>query len=337
LAGDAARREAGVIIRHIAQALSPAGEGARLSILIFHRVHAHPDPLFPDEPDIRRFHELIDWVSRWFTVLPLDVAAMRLRSASLPARAAAITFDDGYADNVSNALPVLLHHRIPATFFISTAFLDGGRMWNDSVIEALRRTHRREFDDRATGLGVLPLETLAQRRAAIDAVLTHAKYLEPAQRKMRVKQIEDCTGAHLPNDLMMRSDQLLALRDAGMQIGAHTVSHPILEKITDAQARREIFSSQDVLQTHLDLPVTLFAPTEGLAPTTVRVMLPWSGMPALSRQFPPRPGRPRREPISTSCPDSLPGTEVACVLVCAYWLICRTPPLLLPRNRKWGF
>lgn len=252
-----------MIIRHIAQALSPAGEGARLSILIFHRVHAHPDPLFPDEPDIRRFHELIDWVSRWFTVLPLDVAAMRLRSASLPARAAAITFDDGYADNVSNALPVLLHHRIPATFFISTAFLDGGRMWNDSVIEALRRTHRREFDDRATGLGVLPLETLAQRRAAIDAVLTHAKYLEPAQRKMRVKQIEDCTGAHLPNDLMMRSDQLLALRDAGMQIGAHTVSHPILEKITDAQARREIFSSQDVLQTHLDLPVTLFAYPNG--------------------------------------------------------------------------
>jgi len=252
-----------VIIRRIAQVLSPAGGEARLSILIFHRVHARPDPLFPDEPDIRRFHELMDWVSRWFTVLPLDVAAMQLRSASLPARAAAITFDDGYADNVSNALPVLLYHRVPATFFVSTAFLDGGRMWNDSVIEAIRHTHRREFDARATGLGVLPLETLEQRRRAMEAVLAHAKYLEPIQRRLVVKQIEDWAGSALPNDLMMRSDQLLALRDADMQIGAHTVSHPILEKVTDAQARWEIASSQDVLQTRLGQPVTLFAYPNG--------------------------------------------------------------------------
>jgi len=252
-----------VIIRHIAQALSPAGGGARLSILIFHRVHAHPDPLFPDEPDIRRFHELMNWVTRWFTVLPLDVAAMQLRSASLPARAAVITFDDGYANNVSNALPVLLHHRVPATFFVSTAFLDGGRMWNDSVIEALRLTNRREFDTRVTGLGVLPLETLEQRRHAIDAVLAHAKYLDSAQRGLVVRQIEDWAGSALPNDLMMRSDQLLALRDANMQIGAHTVSHPILEKITDAQARWEISSSQDNLQTRLGQPVTLFAYPNG--------------------------------------------------------------------------
>ncbi|MCF8154382.1 MAG: polysaccharide deacetylase family protein [Rhodoferax sp.] len=252
-----------MIIRSLTQVLSPAGDGGKLSILIFHRVHSHPDPLFPDEPDIRRFDAVIGWLSRWFNVLPLDVAVMHLRSATLPARAAAISFDDGYADNVDNALPVLLRHHVPATFFVATSFLDGGRMWNDSVIEALRYTEQRLFDGRAWGLGVLPLETLEHRRCAVQSLLACSKYLEPAQRQAMVDQVQDWAGVALPNDLMMRSEQLLDLRNAHMQIGAHTVSHPILERATDAQARWEILSSKDDLQARLDQPVTLFAYPNG--------------------------------------------------------------------------
>lgn len=252
-----------MMIRSLAHLLSPAGDRARLSILVFHRVHAHPDPLFPDEPDIRRFDTVMGWVSRWFNVLALDAAVLQLRSGTLPVRAAAISFDDGYADNVDNALPILKRHRIPATFFVSTAFLDGGRMWNDTVIEAFRFTNRQVFDARPWGLGLFPLQTLEQRRCAVASVLAYAKYLEPAQRQAIVEQVQDWSGASLPNDLMMRSDQLLALRDAGMQIGAHTVSHPILEKITDAQARSEIVNSRDDLQARVGQPVMLFAYPNG--------------------------------------------------------------------------
>lgn len=252
-----------MIIRSLAHLLSPAGDGGRLSILVFHRVHAHPDPLFPNEPDIRRFDTVMGWVSRWFNVLPLDTAVLQLRSGTLPARAAAVSFDDGYADNVDNALPVLQRHRVPATFFVSTAFLDGGRMWNDTLIEAFRFTEHQMFDARPWGLGTLPLETLEQRRCAVVSVLAHVKYLEPVQRQAIVQQVQDWAEATLPNDLMMRGDQLLTLRDARMQIGAHTVSHPILEKITDAQARLEIVASKDDLQARLDQPVTLFAYPNG--------------------------------------------------------------------------
>ena len=59
--------------------------------------------------------------------------------ARLPSRSVAVTFDDGYADNARIALPILREERVPATFFIATAYLDGGRMWNDTVIEAVRR------------------------------------------------------------------------------------------------------------------------------------------------------------------------------------------------------
>ena len=119
--------------------LSPGQRNGRLSILIFHRVLAQVDPLFPEEVDAARFDVICGWLRRWFNVLPLDAAVRRLRDGSLPRRAAAITFDDGYADNHDIALPILKKHGLPSTFFIATGFLDGGCMWNDTVIEAIRR------------------------------------------------------------------------------------------------------------------------------------------------------------------------------------------------------
>jgi len=101
--------------------LSPAGPKARLSILAFHRVLRESDPLFPEVPDTRRFARVLTWLKGWCNVLPLDKAVERLSRGQLPERAAAITFDDGYADNYTEALPVLREHGMSATFFVATA------------------------------------------------------------------------------------------------------------------------------------------------------------------------------------------------------------------------
>ena len=79
--------------------MSPAGPRARLSVLIFHRVLPAADPLLPELPTAAEFEATMRWVREWFQVLPLGEAAGRLFDGSLPARAMAITFDDGYADN----------------------------------------------------------------------------------------------------------------------------------------------------------------------------------------------------------------------------------------------
>ena len=252
-----------MIIRSITSALSPGGAKARLSILIFHRVLSQVDPLFPGEQDIRRFDQVLSWVARWFNVIPLDDAVSRLRAGTLPARAAAVTFDDGYADNATNALPILQRHGMAATFFVATSFLDGGRMWNDSVIESVRAFPGNVLNLSDAGLGTHRLDSNDERRIAIETLLGCIKYLEPARRNEAVAFVQQSVRSALPDDLMMSSKQVMQLRQAGMQIGAHTCTHPILSSLPDEDGLDEIKRSKAVLESLLHEPVSLFAYPNG--------------------------------------------------------------------------
>ncbi len=242
---------------------SPAGRRAGLSILIFHRVLPEPDSLFPGEVDARRFDALMGWMQDWFNVLPLCEAVKRLQRGSLPARAAAITFDDGYADNHEVALPILQRHGLSATFFIATGFLNGGRMFNDTVIETVRRCAEPALDLTRLGLGLHDLRSLDARRQAIAALLDSIKYQPLAQRLETVSAMAETADVTLPDDLMMTARQVKALHEAGMEIGAHTVRHPILARLETEAAEQEIADSRDYLQELLGEPVTLFAYPNG--------------------------------------------------------------------------
>ncbi|MFN3860965.1 MAG: polysaccharide deacetylase family protein [Roseateles sp.] len=249
--------------------LSPAGARARLNVLIFHRVLPQPDPLFPHEVHAARFDELLGWIKSWFNVLPLDQAIQRLADGSLPARAAALSFDDGYADNHDVALPLLQRHGLPCSFFVATGFLDGGRMWNDTLIEALRRCSlevldlRGLVDGRGQDLGRHALGDTAARRALLGPLIERVKYLAPEPRLACVNAIAQRAEVQPPDDLMMSSEQVRALRRAGMQIGAHTVNHPILATLDEQQAADEIGRSRDTLQGLLGEKVGLFAYPNG--------------------------------------------------------------------------
>jgi peptidoglycan/xylan/chitin deacetylase (PgdA/CDA1 family) len=244
--------------------LAPSGADGRLSILIFHRVLPAPDPLFGDIPDAARFEQEMRWVTRWFNVLPLADAVDRLRAGALPARALAITFDDGYADNATVAAPLLRRLGLTATFFVTTGVLDGGRMWNDTVIEAIRRAPEGTLDIPALGLGRLQLSGCASRREAIDRVLTAIKRRPYAQRQELVSRIAEAAGCELPDDLMMRADQVRELCSLGMDVGGHTVTHPILLSLDDARAEHEIARGRDDLMQITGRSVDLFAYPNGV-------------------------------------------------------------------------
>ena len=237
----------------------------RLSVLIFHRVLQQPDALLPGEMHAARFDVLMRHVARSFQVLTLGEALNARDAGRLPKRALSITFDDGYADNAEVALPILQRHGLKATFFVATGFLDGGRMFNDSVIETLRGTRAQHIDLSEFGLGRLELATLQQRSAAIDALLRSIKYLDLQPRDAAVQRLHQLARQPaLPDDLMMASYQVQQLHRAGMEIGGHTVRHPILRVLPDEQAEAEIAEGRAALQSLTDSPVEVFAYPNGL-------------------------------------------------------------------------
>lgn len=247
-----------------AAGLGDAVAAPRLSILIFHRVLPQPDPLFPDEMHAERFDRLMGMVGRAYSVVTVGQAVALHARGQLPSRALAITFDDGYADNAEVALPILQKHNLSATFFVATGFLDGGRMWNDTVIEAVRASPLHSADLVGLGLGAAALATPAQRRHTIDALLMKIKYLSLADRQASLVQLQGLLGANvLPGNLMMRSEQVVQLHRAGMEIGGHTVNHPILHVLPDDDAESEIARGRAHLQELIDAPVDVFAYPNG--------------------------------------------------------------------------
>src|SRR5437868_15426821 len=83
----------------------------------------------------------MDWIKTWFNVLALPEAIERIRAGDLTARAAAITFDDGYANNLTVALPILQETELPATFFIATGYVTGGRKWHAKLSDLVRKAN----------------------------------------------------------------------------------------------------------------------------------------------------------------------------------------------------
>jgi peptidoglycan/xylan/chitin deacetylase (PgdA/CDA1 family) len=241
----------------------PGTRRGRLMILIYHRVHPRPDPFFPTEADADSFDLQMSMVRRHCAPVTLQEGAARLRDGTLPPRAVAVTFDDGYRDNSEIALPILQRHGIRATFFVSTGFLDGGRMWNDSIIEAIRATAADSVDGELLGLGALPLASLQQRREAVAAVIRAVKHRHPAERLSLVETFCSRLTPRLPDDLMMSREQVRGLSEAGMEVGGHTVNHPILKSLEAGEAREEIERGRRELEEITNTELRSFAYPNG--------------------------------------------------------------------------
>jgi peptidoglycan/xylan/chitin deacetylase (PgdA/CDA1 family) len=242
---------------------SPAGQQARLVVLIYHRVLPAPDPMLDGEIDALGFEAHMALLAGDFNVLPLGEACQRLAPGALPARAVCITFDDGYADNEQVALPILKRHGLRATFFVSTGFSAGGMMFNDVIIEALRNASPGHHDLSTFGLGTFDLGDLASRRAAADRLIVALMHRPVTERQAIVESMAEALACGVHGKLMMTPAQIGNLHREGMEIGAHTVRHPILKTISDDEAHAEIVQSKRTLEEVTGSPVTLFAYPNG--------------------------------------------------------------------------
>lgn len=236
----------------------------RLTIFIFHQILAKPDPLRPTEPDAVWFDKICKFIANNYKVLSLRDAAVGLYSGSLPRLAACITFDDGYRDNFDIALPILLRYELTATFFIATAYLDGGRMWNDIIIEALRVVRPGMLDLSDFGLSKVAIEDSMKSRLRVGCeIIKTIKYLHGEKRQAIADAVGNLGSLPDESDLMMSTENVRQLCKAGMEIGAHTHSHPILSSIPPEQAKWEIFEGRRLLENIVGGAVEVFAYPNG--------------------------------------------------------------------------
>lgn len=247
--------------RFLAGMSSRGGVSGKLQIFIFHRVLDDRDPLFPDEPDRERFEQMAAMISHVFNVIPLGDAVECLKNNTLPTRAACITFDDGYLDNYTNALPILQKHHLPATVFVASDYMNGEMMWNDIVIESIR-SHTGVVRLEAVGLFDAQCTTVEQKRDVLQNIIPKIKHLSQGVRAGMVADVASQCN-YKPRRLMMNMDEVVALRDAGLTIGAHTCSHPILKLLDNQTAELEISRNRETLESLLKEKIRLFAYPNG--------------------------------------------------------------------------
>jgi peptidoglycan/xylan/chitin deacetylase (PgdA/CDA1 family) len=223
--------------------------GSRRVILLYHRVAALEHDPFELAVSPSLFHDHLEILKSRSRVVSLDEILQARATGS--AVLTAVTFDDGYADNLHAASPLLCAAEVPATFFVSTGSLGHPRgFWWDRLASAIARV---EVPSAALDQlnGITPIGSLASREARTEAALTIAPHLQrmhPVARDQWMAELE----TSVPVDDGGEAEACAVLDEAGVrelgaqpltQLGAHTHSHAMLSQLTREEQLAEITRS----------------------------------------------------------------------------------------------
>jgi peptidoglycan/xylan/chitin deacetylase (PgdA/CDA1 family) len=239
----------------------------RLLVLGWH--NAEPTPFFPSAPGAcaRGLTRQLRAVRRMGTVVPLEDALGALADGRpLPPRAVALTFDDGYRDNLETALPVLGRLGLPATFYLVPGLLDRSvRAWWEVLAWAFSRATVLIVEWRGRRLTAGPGE--ASRQAMLE-VSEEVKRLPRSEREAEIDALIDALRPEGSEEevaeLFLDWDGARRLA-AGAAIGSHTMAHAILSEEPAAEQAADLADSRRVLEEGLGVPASTLAYPNGTA------------------------------------------------------------------------
>jgi len=244
---------------------------ARGVIFTLHRVlpgdpaDFSPNAILQVKPDFLEF-AILRVRQLGYDIVDLDEAARRIESDEPTKRFAVFTFDDAYRDNLRYALPILRRQQVPFALYVPTALVDGvGEVWWQALEDiiagqnALAVTYAGDTEYHATA-------TLDEKRAAYDSLYRRMRSIPEADRVKLIRDIAKQYGFDLARhcrELIMDWSELRTFAaDPLCTIGAHTVHHYELAKLSPADARNEIEQSVRILKAqfgkapiHLSYPI----------------------------------------------------------------------------------
>lgn len=261
-------------------------------VLLYHRVgDVNVDPwglcVSPDH-----FAEHLQVLRDQWLPVPLPHLAQKLGRGDRSRAPVAVTFDDGYADNLTSAYPLLERYDVPASFFLTTGWMDQhAEFWWDALERLLLqpgtlpatlsitvdgRSERWELgEDRPYGPEAVERdrswraweEARNARHAIYYAIWQRLYAMQPDQRESALRELlESAAAEHAPRPThrALTLEEVAALaRGKLVEIGAHTVNHPPLSRIPIAAQEQEIERGKAELERAIDRPVTSFAYPHG--------------------------------------------------------------------------
>jgi peptidoglycan/xylan/chitin deacetylase (PgdA/CDA1 family) len=216
---------------------------------------------------LEAFERQLELVRRRFEVIPPSEVLEATRSRR--GRFAAITFDDGFRDGFEVAFPVLQAHDVPAAFFVTTGFLDrGGVPWWDEIAYRARHCSPRVLDDPEWLDGPVILGE-RDRAVAVKSLLRSYKRLDGGRAAAYLEFLRAATGnehvdARRTGSRWLTWDMVRRMRAGGMEIGGHTVNHPILAAQPPEVQQAEIDGCAARIEAELGEPMRLFSYPVGL-------------------------------------------------------------------------
>jgi glycosyltransferase involved in cell wall biosynthesis/peptidoglycan/xylan/chitin deacetylase (PgdA/CDA1 family) len=238
------------------------------TVLAYHRVGLRREDCGPDIVDPVRFQKQIRYLRKRYELVTVGVALERIARGEHSARPLlSVTFDDGYLDNVTEALPVLKNEDCPATLYITVqAVRDGLPPWPHrlatDLLNLTRNPHRHM--SRASGVPHPILSDFLQEAEKrhrtpakrISKFLQRVKTLPDFERHRICTQASELAGTQDTEPAkMMRIEELLEWSRAGMEVGSHTISHPILSRLSATERGRELRESRAILERWVETPI----------------------------------------------------------------------------------
>jgi peptidoglycan/xylan/chitin deacetylase (PgdA/CDA1 family) len=256
------------------------------TILLYHRVaKVTSDPqLLCVSPE--HFAEHLEVIQKHFCPMRLQHLAQSLQNGDLCKRAIAITFDDGYVDNLFNGQPLLEKYSVPATIYVATGYIGGQRAyWWDELDRLVLQpdTLPDTLDLNVNGrmyqweLGMAPNHSRkphlswsvldkndsSPRQRLYSSLCELIRPLSHKERHTVLDQLREWAKVDVGEDFPLRvlsSSEILQLDEGGLvEIGAHTVNHPVLSKLLPDDQREEIKESKKHLEAIVGHSIASFA------------------------------------------------------------------------------
>jgi peptidoglycan/xylan/chitin deacetylase (PgdA/CDA1 family) len=247
-----------------ASQFSPTGA----AILMYHSVQDEPE-LYANSIGMgiihatKMFARQMELVSTRFSPVTINDIELFLNGRKpLPRRAVAITFDDGYADNLEIVAPILNRFGVRAAFYLTAGIIGTNNPpWFCRLRNAFATARKKEWLPPTNG-GPWSLTTAQERNAALLAAFDLCASLAGDSLEQSVQTIERDLDSEPLNDgcsLMMDWNQARALQRSGHIVGCHTLTHPNVAHVAQDVARKELTASKRKLEDELGLPVPHFS------------------------------------------------------------------------------